>query len=141
MMSINTITTTTMTNNDKKKRKICLYLSLALTHLGSGINFIVNFATNIIHTVLLFRCKSLFIKPVRPVSKAIYYTLLSSIRMPTVKEILKKQKDRLSVFIDQSNHNNGVVIGRGSKLTKSVIKELLSSAVSTIQPPEYVCVL
>lgn len=46
-------------------------------HLGSGINFIVDFTTNTIHTVLLLGCKSLFIKPVTPVTKAIYYTFLS----------------------------------------------------------------
>lgn len=90
MMSRNTTTTTTVTNKNKKKQKKNMVISNS--HLGSGINFIVNFATNTIHIVLLLGCKSLFTKPVGSVTKAIYYTFLSSICTPAVRLKFKIRK-------------------------------------------------
>ena len=60
------MTNTKKINKIKQKKNIVISNS----HLGSGINFIVNFTTNTVHAVLLLGCKSLFIKPVRPVTKA-----------------------------------------------------------------------
>ena len=55
MMPRNTTTTTTTTTTTCR------------SHLGGGINFIVNLTTNTIHTLFLLGCENLFIKPVRPV--------------------------------------------------------------------------
>ena len=42
-----------------------------LSHLSSGIYFILDFTTNTVHVILLFRCKSLFIKSIKLVSTQI----------------------------------------------------------------------
>ena len=47
-----------------------------LSHLSSGIYFILDFTTNAVHVILLFRSKSLFIKSIKLVSTQIksWYT-------------------------------------------------------------------
>ena len=47
-----------------------------LSHLSSGIYFILDFTTNTFHVILLFRSKSLFVKSTKPVSTQIksWYT-------------------------------------------------------------------
>ena len=47
-----------------------------LSHLSSGIYFILDFTTNTVHVILLFRSKSLFIKSIKLVSTQIksWYT-------------------------------------------------------------------
>ena len=47
-----------------------------LSHLSSGVYFILDFTTNTVHVILLFRCKSLFIKSIKLVNTQIksWYT-------------------------------------------------------------------